>query len=79
MNTHEPMTQERIDAIQERVDAVRAPWIPAKPDKVYRTEGCGLVACGLAPEDVDLIAWAPDDLTDLLAEVRRLRALQAGE
>ena len=33
-----PMTQERLDAIRERVDASSAPWMPAKPDEVYRAE-----------------------------------------
>lgn len=72
---HEPMTQEQLDAIRERVDASSAPWMPAKPDEVYRAEDGKQVAWNLDPEDVDLIAHAPDDLADLLAEVERLRAL----
>lgn len=74
---HEPMTQERLDAIRERVDASSAPWMPAKPDEVYRAEDGKQVAWNLDPEDVDLIAHAPDDLADLLAEVQRLKRFES--
>ena len=72
-----PMTQERLDAIRERVDASSAPWMPAKPDEVYRAEDGKQVAWNLDPEDVDLIAHAPDDLADLLAEVQRLKRFES--
>jgi len=71
------MTQERLDAIRERVDASSAPWMPAKPDEVYRAEDGKQVAWNLDPEDVDLIAHAPDDLADLLAEVQRLKRFES--
>lgn len=88
---HEPMTQERLDAIRERVaHATPGPWGPGNrcvfannprhPHGVYAVVSDEVVngAYGVAisrTADVDLIAHAPDDLTDLLAEVERLRAL----
>lgn len=87
-----PMTQERLDAIRERVDA-RTPgeWeasgreidalAPSWGEVVSTEVNCmnycyGGTGRGVErAEDADLIAHAPQDLTDLLAEVERLRAL----
>lgn len=89
MSTNEPMTQERLDAIQERVDAAtRGPWAVDSDDPayiIYPEKGGwdGLVIAHVAEQDGALfpvehngalIAHAPQDLTDLLAEVKRLRA-----
>ena len=92
MNTHEPMPQERLDAIQERVDAATpGPWAADSDDPayiIYPEQGGwdGLVIAHVAEQDGalfpvehngSLIAHAPQDLTDLLAEVERLRARPA--
>lgn len=89
MNTHETMPQERLDAIQERVDAATpGPWAVDSDDPSYiiyseRGGWDGLVIAQVADQDGALfpvehngalIAHAPQDLTDLLAEVERLRA-----
>lgn len=89
MSTNEPMTQEQLDAIQERVDtATDAPWVEGErcvftEDYAHAivsdslVEVPGMSSYGEAvqnPADVALIANAPQDLTDLLAEVERLRA-----
>lgn len=87
MSTNEPMTRERLDAIQERLaDATPGPWVwlgeaelasPTIPepededDYQYITNEDGQID---SSDDADLIAHAPQDLTDLLAEVERLRA-----
>ncbi|WP_145000009.1 hypothetical protein [Kocuria rhizophila] len=82
-----PMTQERLDAIQERLDVrTSGPWraiICESED--HPPHGNGVIASGscwpvvddetMRVEDADLIANAPQDLKDLLAEVERLRAL----
>lgn len=90
MSTHESMTQERLDAIQERVDtATRGPWAVDSDDPayiIYPEKGGwdGLVIAHVVEQDGalfpvehngSLIAHAPQDLADLLAEVERLRAL----
>ena len=94
MSTNDPMTQEQLDAIQERVNAAtRGPWAVDSDDPayiIYPEKGGwdGLVIAQVADQDGALfsvehngalIAHARQDLADLLAEVRRLRALQAGE
>lgn len=84
---HTPMTQERLDAIRERVDASTAgPWqwwgeaelvslsVPdstSEDDYPRITNEDGQID---SSDDADLIEHAPDDLADLLAEVERLRA-----
>ena len=90
MSTNEPMTQERLDAIRERVEvATDGPWAVDSDDPSYiiyseRGGWDGLVIAQVADQDGALfpvehngalIANAPQDLTDLLAEVRRLHAL----
>ena len=85
---HEPMTQERLDAIRERVEvATKGPWAVDSDDPSYiiyseRGGWDGLVIAQVADQDGALfpvehngalIAHAPQDLTDLLAEVERLR------
>lgn len=88
---HEPMTQERLNAIRARVDyATPGPWEaggrcvfannPHRPYDAYAVVSDEVAngVCGVAisrTPDVDLIANAPQDLADLLAEVARLRAL----
>lgn len=88
MSTTEPMTQERLDAIQARVEvATDGPWAVDSDDPSYiiyseRGGWDGLVIAQVADQDGALfpvehngalIAHAPTDLTDLLAEVERLR------
>lgn len=90
MTEHEPMTQERLDAIQARVEvATDGPWAVDSDDPSYiihseRGGWDGLVIAQVADQDGALfpvehngalIANAPQDLADLLAEVERLRAL----
>ena len=90
MSTNEPMTQGRLDAIRERVEvATDGPWAVDSDDPSYiiyseRGGWDGLVIAQVADQDGALfpvehngalIANAPQDLTALLAEVERLRAL----
>lgn len=90
MSTNEPMTQEQLDAIRERVEvATDGPWAVDSDDPSYiihseRGGWDGLVIAQVAEQDGALfpvehngalIAHAPQDLTDLLAEVERMRAL----
>ena len=90
MSTNNPMTQEELDAIQERVNAATpGPWAVDSDDPayiIYPEKGGwdGLVIAQVADQDGalfsvehngSLIANAPQDLADLLAEVERLRAL----
>ena len=89
MSTQDPMTQEQLDAIRERVEvATDGPWAVDSDDPSYiiyseRGGWDGLVIAHVAEQDGALfpvehngalIAHAPQDLTDLLAEVKRLRA-----
>ena len=90
MSTNKPMTQGRLDAIRERVEvATDGPWAVDSDDPSYiiyseRGGWDGLVIAQVADQDGALfpvehngalIAHAPQDLTALLAEVKRLRAL----
>lgn len=90
MTSQNPMTQERLDAIRERVEvATDGPWAVDSDDPSYiiyseRGGWDGLVIAQVADQDGALfpvehngalIANAPQDLADLLAEVERLRAL----
>lgn len=90
MNTNEPMTQERLDAIQARVEvATDGPWAVDSDDPSYiiyseRGGWDGLVIAQVADQDGALfsvehngalIAHAREDVPALLAEVERLRAL----
>lgn len=93
MNTSNPMTQGRLDAVQARTDAAQnTPWQRGEDDEpmpstddytstvndhdgdpVGYCPDCG-VRSYYSAQTADLIAHAPQDLTDLLAEVERLRA-----
>ena len=89
---HEPMTQEQLDAIRERVEvATDGPWAVDSDDPSYiihseRGGWDGLVIAQVADQDGALfpvehngalIAHAPQDLADLLAEVARLRHFES--
>lgn len=88
MSTNDPMTQERLDAIQERLDA-RTPgqWeASGREIEALAPSWCEVVSAAVdctgycyggidRAEDADLIGHAPEDLAGLLAEVERLRAL----
>ena len=83
MTTNEPMTQERLDAIQERVGGITdGPW-SYWSGRGYR-ENCVKsdsredvpTVAEVIPEadDAVFIAHAPQDITDLLADNEQLRA-----
>lgn len=83
--TTEPMTQEQLDAIRGReAKATVGPWGVDGPAQcgpndtlaVYHVEDGGTVAY-VQPswDDAEFIAHARDDISALLAEVERLRAL----
>ena len=85
MTTHEPMPQERLDAIQERVnDTTRGPW-DCYGNGAHEVFDAGEYDDGdpgelVAPvvtklSDAEFIAHARTDVPALLAEVDRLRAL----
>lgn len=76
---HEPMSQERLDAIRARLADVGAIWkyapTPTGDGEVITVGQEGPIAWGIDIDSAALIAHAPEDLADLLAEVKRLRAL----
>lgn len=76
---HEPMSQERLDAIRARLADVGAIWkyapTPTGDGEVITVGQEGSIAWGIDIDSAALIAHAPEDLADLLAEVKRLRAL----
>lgn len=76
---HEPMTQERLEAIRARLADVGAIWkyaaTPTGDGEVITVGQEGSIAWGIDIDSAALIAHAPEDLADLLAEVARLRAL----
>lgn len=85
MSTNNPMTQERLDAIQAReAKATAGPWAidgpaqcgPSDTLVVYPVEDGGTLAY-VQPswDDAEFIAHARQDVPALLAEVERLRAL----
>lgn len=85
MSTDDPMTQERLDAIQAReAKATAGPWAidgpaqcgPGDTLAVYPVEDGGTLAY-VQPswDDAEFIAHAREDMPALLAEVERLRAL----
>ena len=85
MNTNEPITQERLDAIQARVDgATGGPW-GCYGDGAHEVFDAGEYSDGDRGEvvaavidklsDAVFIAEAREDIPALLAEVKRLRAL----
>lgn len=71
------MTQERLEAIRARLAGVGAIWkyapTPAGDSEVITVGQEGPIAWGIDIDSAALIAHAPEDLTDLLAEVERLR------
>ena len=77
-NTNNPMPQERLDAIQARLTEVGALWkygpTPTGDGEVITVGQEGPIAWGIDINSAALIAHAPEDLADLLAEVKRLRA-----
>ena len=79
MTSHNPMTQERLDAIRARLSDVGAIWkyapTPTGDGEVITVGQEGPIAWGIDIDSAALIAHAPQDLADLLAEVKRLRAL----
>ena len=79
MSTNEPMTQERLEAIRARLADVGAIWkyaaTPTGDGEVITVGQEGPIAWGIDIDSAALIAHAPQDLADLLAEVKRLRAL----
>ena len=76
---NEPMTQERLEAIRARLADVGAIWkyaaTPTGDGEVITVGQEGPIAWGIDIDSAALIAHAPQDLADLLAEVKRLRAL----
>ncbi|MCG7424627.1 hypothetical protein [Kocuria rhizophila] len=81
MSTHEPMTQERLDAIRARLSDVGAIWkyapTPTGDGEVITVGQEGSIAWGIDIDSAALIAHAPEDLADLLAEVARLRHFES--
>lgn len=78
-----PMSDERLNEIADRtVLTLSAPW---EVGDGYRSEGIGIYAVGMEianvqetlPEIAAFIAAARTDIPDLIAEVRRLREMQA--
>lgn len=91
-----PMTQERLDAIQARVDAAQnRPWRRGEDDEPTFFNACCTSTvngqdgdpvgycpdCGTrsyySAQIADLIAHAPQDLTDLLVYVAKLKGENA--
>ena len=82
MSTHEPLTQERLDAIQERVDkATKGRWDYAVTGKLAAWDGnraAPVIDFGkIYPEDAEFIIHAREDVPALLAEVERLRHFES--
>ena len=81
MSTNEPMTQERLDAIRARLSDVGAIWkyapTPTGDGEVITVGQEGSIAWGIDIDSAALIAHAPEDLADLLAEVARLRHFES--
>lgn len=89
MSTNDPLTQEQLDAIRERLDAAtEGPWMPDNDEPGYviapgdPSGWDGYLIASTVDHDgglfvqehnAELIAHAPQDLTALLAEVERLR------
>lgn len=78
---HEPMTQERLEAIRARLADVGAIWkyaaTPTGDGEVITVGQEGSIAWGIDIDSAALIAHAPEDLADLLAEVARLRHFES--
>lgn len=76
MNTTEPMTQDQLDAIQERVDAATlGPWSNDYGGNVDQVDPDGArIADNLTQADAEFIAHARQDVPALLADNERLRA-----
>lgn len=86
MNTSEPMTQGRLDEIEAALSyASHWPWsVETRGHLITHVNDADGIPIGMCHEctndatyeapDADLIAHAPEYITDLLAEVERLRA-----
>lgn len=78
---HEPMTQERLEAIRARLADVGAIWkyaaTPTGDGEVITVGQEGPIAWGIDIDSAALIAHAPQDLADLLAEVQRLKRFES--
>ena len=78
----EHLTPADLDAIEARWAGMGWPWVPRFSDTAYTwhiTDTMGEMVVRLEPgmceaERATAIAHAPEDVADLLAEVRRLRA-----
>ena len=79
MTEQTSMTPERLEAIRARLADVGAIWkyapTPTGDGEVITVGQEGPIAWGIDIDSAALIAHAPQDLADLLAEVKRLRAL----
>ena len=91
MSTNNPMTQEQLDAIQGRVDSVEFPddehltvvngeenlvaWVERSRLDGSVVSGAVVATVHAGSRSAEMFAHAPQDLTDLLAEVERLRTL----
>lgn len=89
MSTNDPLTQEQLDAIQERVDSVEFPddehltvvngeenlvsWVERSHRDGSVVSGAVVATVHAGPRSAEMFAHAPEDLADLLAEVHRLR------
>lgn len=89
MSTNEPMTQERLDAIQGRVDSVEFPddehltvvngeknlvsWVERSHRDGSVVSGAVVATVHAGPQSAEMFAHAPEDISALLAEVERLR------
>lgn len=71
----DPFTPARLAAIQARLDAATSPPWEAGSISVLASDGqtiCRMGRTDAEAENAELIAHAPTDLRDLLAEVERL-------
>ncbi len=74
------MTEEKLREIEARWDKITpAPWIAERAGEwisswrvVAPCPCCGLIGEGLFESDAEAIAHAPEDIEDLIAEIRAL-------
>ena len=90
MSTNDPMTQEELDAIRGRLDSVEFPdnehltvtnsqeklvcWVERSRLDGSVISGAVVATVHAGSRSAEMFAHAPQDITDLLAEVKRLRA-----
>lgn len=87
MSETDGLSPERLDDIQARCDAATPlPWNSYFEGRdflgggsIVQTPNFDIEIPGAKVEDFDFIAAARSDIPDLLAEVRRLRAIVYGE